>query len=1053
MRPKMRTEKLILMALIAALSLPPELASSQEAPLPDAQQAVGLLRGVIFGDDGAPIQGARVQLGELGAVLTNADGGFALEATPGRYALFVQAAGYREARVDVITLEPDRESEVVITLRRGDAPHEVELEGAPITQAQQTKEEDAADEAPAQLEPGRLRGQVFSVEGRAPVRGAKVYVRGLSVEAVTDQRGVFELEVPSGLHQLSVIHPDYSAQAVPEVEVKPEALTQLTVELSPVALELDDFTVTAPRIEGNTASLLNSRRQAATMNEVLGAEQFTKSGDASAASALKRVTGLTVVGGKYVYVRGLGERYSSTLLNGATLPSPEPEQRVVPLDMFPTSLLESVTIQKTYSPDKPGEFGGGVVSLQTREAPRQFQATLALSLGYVSGTTLATGALGPRGSLDWLGVDDGTRALPQAVLKASQRAALKERGRFDKSGYTSDELAAFGRAMPNNWATSSLTIPPNLGISATIGDQFKLLGKSAGFRAGLTYSNGWDQDRSERTFYRVGAANNLEARNSYAFDETNNTVNAGMILTGEIKLDARNTLKLTSLLSRVSDDEGRVYRGFNRDAGAEIEVTRLRWLERMLLYEQLVGQHALNEAGMRLDWRYVFSQASRQEPDLRETRYDYDGGSKALLLSNLPEGNSRLYSALTDNNHDLAVDYTAPFGVWAARQAKLKTGAQLVLKRREVDTRRFKYFGTLSDEAFSLMPDQLFTPAYISPEQLQFGEITRATDNYAADQQLVGGYVMTELPVAEGLMVQGGLRVEYSDQAVRTFELFNPAATPVEAKLATMELLPALNATMSLNDERVKLRAALSRTVSRPDFREMSPAAFTDVAGGSSVEGNPALERAQINHADLRWEWYPGPGESVSVGAFGKYFQRPIEMVLIPGAQRTVTFQNADSATNFGVELEARKSMGFAHAALRDFYLSGNVALIRSRVQIDAASGTVQTSKERALQGQSPYVVNAQAGYDDAETQTSVSLLYNVFGARIMEVGALGAPDIYEQPFHQLDLVANRSFGAWRMGLKLQNLLDPPAQRTQGDQITEDRRRGRAFSLSAGLSF
>lgn len=1042
-------ELAIISALFVQSALSPSALNAQTPPEAKTQAKQTRVQGVIFGADGLPLAEAKIIVGAMPAIKTSADGSFALTLGPGMYAMRVEAPGYNAASVQGLTIIGQRSVEVMITLRRGGQEALVELEGVP-------KPQDAPlDEAPTQqqaaLAPGKIAGKVVSLDKRRAVEGARVYVRGLSVEATTGPDGRFILEVPSGEHQLSVIHPDFSAQSVPGVEVRPDEQTEVPVELSPVALELDDFTVTAPRIEGNTASLLNDRKEAATMNEVLGAEQFSKSGDSSAASALKRVTGLTVVGGKYVYVRGLGERYSSTLLNGATLPSPEPEQRVVPLDMFPTSLLESVTIQKTYSPDKPGEFGGGVVSLQTRSDPSEFQASMSLSLGYVTGTTLAQGQLGPRGSLDWLGFDDGSRALPALVRQASARAALKERGRFDGNGYTAKELATFGRAMPNNWGTSALTVPPNMSLSATIGDKFTLLGKRAGLRAGVTYSNGWDQELSERTFYRVGANSSLEARNSYGFDETNNTINGGIILTGSLALDERNTLKVTSMVSRVSDDEGRVYRGFNRDAGAEINVSRLRWLERMLLYEQILGTHKLNDQGMQLDWRYVFSQASRSEPDLRESRYDYDGASGDFLLSDLPEGNSRLYSELTDNNHDLGADYTMPFKVWSNLDAKLKTGAQLVLKSRQVDTRRFKYFGTLANEVFSQRPDQIFTAQYIGEDQLQFGEITRPTDNYEANQKIFGVYAMTDLPVTQALMVQSGVRVEYSDQVVRTFELFNPDAKPIEARLSSVDVFPAINATLGVS-KKTNVRAALSRTVSRPDFREMSPAAFTDVAGGSSVEGNPELERGLINHGDLRWEWYPGPSESVSVSAFGKYFQRPIEMVLIPGAQRTVTFQNAQAATNFGLELEARKGLDFVSEQLRDLYVSGNLALIRSRVQI-ADGGTVQTSTDRALQGQSPYVVNVQAGYDNAETNTSVSVLYNVFGPRIMEVGALGAPDIYERPFHQVDVVASRRFGVWRLGLRGQNLLDLPAQWTQGAEVTEQRTRGRAFSLTAGLNF
>lgn len=1008
------------------------------------------VRGVVFGQDNVPLAGAKVQIGGQPVVTTNSDGGFRVLLEPGQYAMMITAPGYRDARVNALVIARASSVEVVVTMSKS-GKASVNLEGVPVLD-NTPKAPVTVDKKVAQA-PGKIVGQVLNLK-RRPIPGARIYVRGLAIEVRSDAKGRFVLEVPAGEHQISVIHSDYSAQSVPDIKVKPRQRAEVLVEMTPVAMELEAFTVTAPRIEGNTATLLNTRKQAATMNDVLGAEQFSKSGDSSAASALKRVTGLTVVGGKYVYVRGLGERYSSTLLNGATLPSPEPERRVVPLDMFATSLLESVTIQKTYSPDKPGEFGGGVVGLKTRSFPKQFQASLKLSGGYLTGTTFEQGGLGPRGSLDWLGFDDGTRALPSIVKQASEKAPLKQRGRFDTNGYSDQQLQIFGRAMPNNWAYTSRTLPPNMGLSATIGDKFSLFGKRSGLRAALTYSNGWSLDQTRRAFYRVGANDRLEVRNEYDFDETGNNITTGAMLTGGIQLDATNKLAFTSMVNRVTDDEGRVYSGFNRDAGTNIRITRLRWLERTLIFQQLTGEHGFGDAktGSKLTWRYVFSQARRSEPDRRQSRYDFEGNIDDFLLSDLPEGNSRVYSTLRDNNHDFGVNYTMPYGVWGNRLASLKFGTQMVFKDRKVDTRRFKYFGRLNDAQFRLAPQNLFIAKNIGPDKLQFGEITRATDNYGADQKIFGGFVMTDLPLTTNIKIQTGVRLEYSDQLVETFELFNAAATPIQARLTTFDALPALNATWSLS-KKMNVRGALSRTVSRPDFRELSPAAFNDVAGGSSIEGNPELERGIIYHADLRWAWYPRLGESISLSVFGKAFDQPIEMVLIPGAQRTVTFRNAQSANNIGLEVEARKNLDVLWSSLRDFYISGNLALIRSRVSLKESDDTVLTATERALQGQSPYVINGQFGYDNVESGTTISVLYNVYGPRIMEVGALGAPDIYQQPFHQLDVVASKRMGRWNFGVSAKNLINQTATFSQGDSVTESVVRGRAFSASVGMQF
>jgi TonB-dependent receptor len=351
----------------------------------------------------------------------------------------------------------------------------------------------------------------------------------------------------------------------------------------------------------------------------------------------------------------------------------------------------------------------------------------------------------------------------------------------------------------------------------------------------------------------------------------------------------------------------------------------------------------------------------------------------------------------------------------------------------------------------SLTPEEIFVPGNINPGDFQFEEITRQTDNYLADQKVVGGYLMTDLPLGLGFRLVGGIRVEHSSQHVKTFELFNPDNEPVVSDLATTDLLPAAAVSWDFSEDML-VRLGAARTLSRPDFRELSPATFNDVTGGRQVYGNPELERAAINNLDLRWEWYLEAGESLSLGVFYKRFEQPIETIVVVSAQHSVTYENAEGADNLGIELEFRKGFGFLDKMLQDFYLAGNATWVYS--SIDLPEEGIQTSSSRPLQGQSPYVLNFQLGYDNVESGTSVVVLYNVFGKRIAEVGALGAPDVYEQPFHQLDLVIKQDLGGgFSMGFKAKNLVDPGVRFTQGDQTTETFRRGRSFSLGLEKSF
>jgi hypothetical protein len=1014
----------------------PLTAHAQEPPPAEQQQVV--VRGVLFGADGLPQQDAEISLGEQ-ETTTDSDGAFTFTVQPGDHVLEFQG-NTQTLSVGTVAVE--------VLVRSTSTGVVFDVEGAETDESREVAETEEETQSDV-VQTGTVSGVVTSDEG-GPVEGVRVFVRGLDVEATTDAEGRYTLGLPEGEHALAFVHAEYSSLDRSAVQVSADETTTVDVGLVPAAVALEDYTVTAPRIEGGTAELLQERKDSDAVTEVIGAEEMSRTGASDAADAVTRVTGITVVGGKYVYVRGLGDRYSSTLLNGASLPSPEPERRVVPLDLFPTDLLESVLVQKTFSPDMPGEFGGGVVVLRTRDYPDEFEAEIGLSTSYDSSATFQAGLDSTGGSLDYFGFDDGTRRMPGDLREASEDAPLKQGDRFGGGGYTTEELEAFGESVPNTWEVGDRTLLPNLGLQGSIGDGFSLFGAESGYRLGLTFDHSVDHQTREQNYYVVGAGGELERSNSYEFTTTNDNVVLGGILTTGLVFDEENSIKLTSVIDRVSDAEDRVYAGFNRDADTRIRVTRYRWLERQLLFEQLKGEHEL-DSGIGFDWHYVFSQARRLEPDRRETRYDLrpDGEYR---LSDRPEGNSRVFSNLVDNAHDVSASTEVPFSL-GSLEPTVSAGGGAVFKDRAVDTRRFKYFGdSLDSELLAKPPDELFVPDNIGPDGFQFLEITRPTDNYTASQRVYAGWIDSSWPLFDGFEAGLGARIEYSDQRVSTFELFNPAGNAVEARLQTADILPAARASYELTDD-MKLRAAGSRTVSRPDFRELSPMLFNDVTGGIAVQGNPDLNRALITHVDLRWEWYPSRSESFSVGGFFKHFDDPIESILVPGAQQLKTFENAEAARNLGVEVEARKDFGFVTEALRDAWFAGNVSLIDSRIQLDPTSG-IQTSTERPLQGQSPWVVNAQLGWDAVEAGTSVALLFNVVGPRIREVGAQGAPDIYEEAVPRLDLVFRQKLGdTFKLGIKAKNLIDPEVRFTQGDRVVSSVRKGRSFSLSLGADF
>lgn len=902
-----------------------------------------------------------------------------------------------------------------------------------------------------------VEGVVVDEESGLPVAGARVSVGGADGFGRTDAEGRYSVEARAGIHDVSLVHPRYGTMSRADVELVAGQVTVLDFSVVPGRGGEEEFVVTAPRVEGGAAAMLEERRESGAVTDVIGLEQMSRSGDSDAAGALKRMTGVTVVGGKYVYVRGLGERYSLTLMNGATLPSPEPERRVVPLDMFPASVLESMVISKTYTPDLPGDFGGGAILLRTRGFPEELKLNVQIQGRLSPGSTFTRGLVPRvRGGTDWLGVDGGFRDLPAEVVAATADSPLVLRDMFSDKGFTAEELDAITKSMPNQWGTRREKIAPDGSVSFTVGDSWQLGIARLGFMASGLYDNSWERTERRTWDYVVGAEGALQPANRYAFDETTNNIVLGGLLNAGVDLTEDHQIRVNSLVDRITDSEARAYEGYNTDATGDIRATRLQWIERMLLSEQILGHHVIDPAlGLEIDWRYTWSRATRDEPGTKEVRYDLGSETGEWSASGRSDGNSIRFSEVRDDNHDLGLDLALPFDQWTGEEARVKVGGALMFKDREVDTRRFYYrfYGELAQDPDLLLlpPEGIFATGNLGVDGFLLSESTRPTDNYTAEQATRGIYGMTDLPLGLDFRLLGGLRVEHSEQVVRTFELFNPDQVPVESRLVTTDYLPAGTLSYEIINGML-VRAGYGRTLSRPDFGELSPSTKSDVIGSGETAGNPALRRTLIDNYDVRWEWYFTEVESVSFGGFYKAFHDPIEMVIVPSTDTLITFENAKSAQNFGLELDFRKNFGFFAAPLEGLYVAGNAALIRSRIQL--REGGNQTTHDRPLQGQSPFVVNAQLGYENADSGTALAVLYNVQGRRISKVGAMGAPDVYEEPFHQLDFVASQELThGFKLTFKAKNLIDGEVRFLQGGETTELLRRGRVFSLALSYTY
>lgn len=832
----------------------------------------------------------------------------------------------------------------------------------------------------------------------------------------------------------------------------------MNLSLKPEAIQMNEVEVTARAIQSNEAALLSFQQKSPVVTDGISAELMNHAASSDAGDALKRVTGISVVSDRYVFVRGLGERYSSTQLNGAQIPSPEPHRRVVPMDIFPAGLLENIQTAKTFSPDQPGDFAGGSVQIVTRDFPERAMFSVSTSGSFNSQTTFKDFYTYPGSSTDFLGFDDGRRALPDLIRTKAADQSVRPRGRFSTIGFTEQEMQAFGRSFENVWSSRTRTAPVNQGYGLTLGNALNREGREFGYIFSFNYSNDFETKREERNTFRMGERPDgnpaFSPFTAYDVRTSINSVLWGAIFNSSFRPSPMHKLSLKTMYNRSAEDEGRTYEGFNSDRNTDFRNSGIRYIDRGLFSGQLIGEHHLRGLeNSELTWRGTLSLAARNEPDNREVVYERR--NDRWVFRDITQSGSRFFFDLKDDERGGALDWSIPFKAPAGLSAKFKVGGLWRDKDRSFDSRRFRFIPAgLIDRYVDLSrtAEELFSPENIAPDRFTITESTRATDNYLASQELWAGYAMVDMPVTHHLRLIGGARFEDSDQTVTTFDPFTPTAVPIVARLKVRDLLPGVNLVYRLSD-RANLRWAYSRTLTRPDLREMAPFEYQDFVGGLTELGNPNLKHTRIDNFDTRWEVFPRPGELIAVSAFYKKFHTPIEQIVQPSAEVRITYENAKSARNYGAEMEFRKALDFLSPALKRWSVNTNLTLVRSQVALDERGIGVQTSQKRPLQGQSPYLVNAMLAYDDPGRGASVSLFYNVFGKRIDEVGELGVPDVYEQSRHKVDFTYKQYLNP-RFNVKFtaKNLLDPDVLFKQGPEVYHRYRSGRSFSLGLGYS-
>ncbi|MGE0395238.1 MAG: TonB-dependent receptor [Kofleriaceae bacterium] len=893
----------------------------------------------------------------------------------------------------------------------------------------------AQPEAPKAGPTGTIKGSIIDNNTKVGLPAATIQVFGVpggDITAASELDGTYKLDVPAGTYKFTFSTPEYIEQSK-TITVPPKGEVEINLNLDPVPIETgsEETIEIVDRIDTRKESaVLAVRRAASVVSDAVSSQEIARTPDSNAGDAMKRVVAVSVLDGRYVALRGLEGRYVTALLNGVLLPSPEPDRNAVPLDLFPTNLLSTMTVMKSYSAELPGQFGGGTLSIDTSSFPTSFELKLGVS---TSANTVATGQDGLRnaqsnGTLGFFGFDNGDRALPSAVPK--DRAVRN----MDPA-----QTEAIGEAMPNVWTPGGETVTPNLGLNLTVGNTTKLGGKRVGylgsgmFRRNFTVREG-TQGRVAATGDQLVQTDNLRFTTGSAEATLGGLVNVG------VDLSPNDEVGVLALYSHVGEDINQQAIGYSDSEGSTVDITRMSFVERSLMFSQLHGKHHLKRsAGLELRWQANVATTQRRELDSRDILYSIDG-TGGRQFEDQPGSGQHFWQVLNDLSGGGGADLRARAG-----DVTLRAGTMVQLSSRELGGRRFRFKPTGMAGDRSATGEELFGDDQIGT-MFNIEEDTLEEDAYQASLDTYAGYASAEYPFTDKVRGIAGARFERANQSMTNGSRYAVSGMETEVSRADNDVLPAANIVVATRPD-MNVRAAYSYTLARPRFRELAPFLYYDYIRRRDISGNPNLVTTHIHNADLRWEWFPSESEVFAISTFYKQFVDPIEQV-IANVNSDATFQNADSGNIIGVEVEARTTLGRIAPALDRFRVGTNVSVMRSRVQIgDDAMSQLLTSRDRALYGQSPYVVNLNLGWADPKI-ADLNLLYNVIGARIVDVGISGLPDIYEKPVHRVDFVASRMMRKdLRLKLAVSNVLNQKVVLEQGDITVNSYSPGVAFSL------
>jgi TonB-dependent receptor len=839
----------------------------------------------------------------------------------------------------------------------------------------------------------KLSGKVLNTRNE-PLPGATVLVAGGS-QVLADIEGKFYVNLEAGRkYTLKISNAGYETKEITEVDVIANGDNYLEVILIENAKSnLEGVTVkSSSRRQENTTALLSFQKNNISLSSGLAADFIRRTPDRNTGEVLKRVSGASIQDGRFVVVRGLSDRYNTAVINNAQLPSTEPDKKAFSFDVIPSALIDNIIINKTATPELSGEFAGGLVQINTKDVPTRDLLTVSIGLGFNTQSAFKDFISNQRNSSDWLGFDNNTRSLPGG-FPANQQ--------IFRAG-TLQQRIDWTKLMRNDvYREVNNTALPVQTYSLTWGKSTKFKnGGVLGTILSVQYRNSMLKYEVLRKLHEQTGeevVSLMDEQNKYG-------INLGA-LANISYVKGKHKISFKNLFNQLFEDNYYTRVGFNNDRIQDINFRSSVLNQRSLYSGQLEGDHQLTASGIKLKWNGNFAYNLKTQPDLRTSAYFRPKGSAVPYEYN-DDDTRRFFSDLEDFSYGANGSITVPFTLKKSKQV-FKTGGSTLIRIRDFRSRIFQYQPasvTLFDDTKSTLPyDQIFAPANIAQNGFVLNDFTNNQDKYFGVSILNGMYGMFDNKFGEKIRLVWGVRVENFQQFLTTRDV---TAKRVVVNTEKWDVLPSLNFTLSPNTKN-NIRAAVSRTVARPEFREIAPFSFYDYEANYGVNGNINLKRTSILNGDLRYEFYPKGGEAITIGVFYKHFNDPIELRLDPSSvldRRNYGYSNVDEAYTAGAEVEVRKNLDFLNKTLDNFSVFANVTFSYSKVTLaTTTAGGQSASVNRPLQGQSPYLVNLGLQYNSKQGGWSSSLLYNRIGQRLSLVGNQDFADIYERPRNQVD--------------------------------------------------